>query len=268
MKRISRPGYAPEYAYSVCTSAIADENDRNRMIAVIGEIRDSAIDFIDRAIEGSTYEIPPLRAARREDPVVVADVLKSELVNLYEYYMVQRPQGREIYDALLLSAEDSCPTCGGIGHPRTLDHYLPKANYPKLAVLPHNLIPACRDCNTDKGNPIFTTPHEQLIHPYFDQPCFFDQAWITAKVSHSQPCVITYEASPPEDWRLVDRLRATNHFEFFDIAKRYSIKAAEEISVIVDQRRLFMRDLPTDSFKSYLYSIANSPTLFPKEGLK
>lgn len=268
MKRLSRPDYAPEYAYGVCISAIIDEEERNRMMAAIGDIKDTAVNFIERAIAGSTFELPPLIVGRGENPVVVAGIRKSELVRLYEYYMVQRPLGREIYDSILVAADDSCPTCGGIGHPRSLDHYLPKANYPKLSVLPHNLIPACRDCNTDKGNPLFTQPNEQLIHPYFDQACFFDQAWITATVAHSQPCVISYEASPPEVWRPVDYQRAVNHFDFFDIAKRYSIRAAEELGVLVDQRRSLMKDLDTDSFSAYLRSIGDSPVLFPNHWRK
>ena len=268
MKRISRPNYAPDYAYGVCISAIVDEVERNRMMAAVGDIRDAAIDFIERAMAGLTFELRPLIVGRGEDPVVVAGIRKSELVKLYEYYMVQRPLGREIYDSILLAAEDNCPTCGGIGRPRSLDHYLPKSNYPKLSVLPHNLIPACRDCNTDKGNPQFNQPHEQLIHPYFDQSCFFDEGWIIATVTHTQPCVITYEASPPEAWRPVDRQRAVNHFEFFDIAKRYSIKAAEELSVLVDQRRSLMSDLPAESFRAYLHSIGDSSSLFPNHWRK
>lgn len=268
MKRISSPEYAPEYAYTACSSEIVDDEERNRMMAAIENIRETAIDFIERAVAGSMFELSPLIVGRGEDPIVIADIRKSEFVKLYEYYMVKRPQGRQIYDSILMAAEDNCPTCGGIGRPRSLDHYLPKANYPKLSVLPHNLIPACRDCNTEKGNPIFTQPHEQLIHPYFDQACFFDQAWISATVTHTQPCVISYEASPPETWRLVDRQRAVNHFKFFDIAKRYSIRAAEELGVLVDQRRVVLRELPAESFKAYLRSIGDSSVLFPNHWRK
>ncbi|MFL9676075.1 HNH endonuclease [Pseudomonas marginalis] len=268
MKRLPPPAYAPEHAYTVCTSAIADDEKRDRMMASIGDIRESAIDFIGRAIAGSTFEIPPLVVRKNQDPEVVGGIRKSELVNLYEYYMVQRPLGREIYDSILMSAGDKCPICGGIGRPRSLDHYLPKANFPKLSVLPDNLIPACRDCNTDKGNPLFTHPHEQLIHPYYDQACFFDQAWIIATVSHIQPCVITFEAKPPETWRPEDQQRGINHFAFFDLAKRYSIMAAEEVSILVDQRRSLMKDLPVEGFRAYLASVGDSPILFPNHWRK
>lgn len=263
MKRLPCPEYAPEYAYATCVSAIIDEPERSRMIAGIDDIRDAAIDFVARASAGATWELPPLVVPRGENPIVVGDIRKSELVALYEYYMVQRPQGRVIYDSILVRAGDECPTCGGIGHPRTLDHYLPKANYPKLAVLPHNLIPACRDCNTDKRNPLIDQPHEQLIHPYFDQPCFFEQTWISASVTHDQPHVITYAATPPDTWLELDRQRAVNHFDFFGIAKRYSIAASGELIFLMDMRRSYFQNRPAEEFSQYLRSATENSSLFP-----
>lgn len=169
MKQLLAPTCTPDEAYTACTSAIIDDQQRDRMKSILPSISATAAEFVERAAAGSTWELPYLRLARGEDPFVVDDIRKSELVHLYEYYMVQRPPGRSVYDSILVAAGDHCPTCGGIGQPRTLDHYLPKANYPKLAVVPQNLIPACRDCNTNKRNPLVDHPHQQLLHPYLDK---------------------------------------------------------------------------------------------------
>lgn len=63
-----------------------------------------------------------------------------------------------------------CPMCGSpsIG---TLDHYLPKEEYPEFAVLPSNLLPTCSLCNSgSKGRTYKGMTHgERFLHPYFDQ---------------------------------------------------------------------------------------------------
>ena len=65
---------------------------------------------------------------------------------------------------------DCCAMCGS-HHNGTLDHYLPKAEYPEYAILPSNLVPACTHCNSGvKGVSVKgATPVERYFHPYFDK---------------------------------------------------------------------------------------------------
>ena len=245
MKQLLAPRYTPEEAYMACTSAIVDDQQRERMRRILPIITANAAEFIERVAAGSTWEMPYLRSIRGEDPFVIDDIRKSDLVYLYDYYMVKREPGRALYDSILVAAGDHCPTCGGIGQPRTLDHYLPKANYPKLAIVPHNLIPACRDCNTDKRNPLIDHPHR----------------WISVSVSHTSPCTITYSASPPVAWSDEDKARAVNHFDLFGIAERYSIQAGSELSILMDLRRSYFSRLPPEAFSDFLRSSANAASL-------
>lgn len=244
-----------------CTSAIIDDQQRDRMRGVLPSITANAAEFIERVAAGSTWEMPYLRLTRGEDPFVIDDIRKSELVHLYEYYMVQREPGRALYDSILVAAGDHCPTCGGIGRPRTLDHYLPKANYPKLAIVPQNLIPACRDCNTDKRNPLIDHPHRQPLHPYLDKRQFFEERWISVSVSHTSPCTIIYSASPPDYWSDDDKARAVNHFDLFGIAERYSIQAGSELSILMDLRVNYFSKQPPEAFSDFLRSGANAASL-------
>lgn len=65
-----------------------------------------------------------------------------------------------------------CPMCGGFGN-GTLDHYLPKADYPEYSFLSKNLVPAC-NCNSLRGTSVIgKASPERAIHPYFDD--FLDQ---------------------------------------------------------------------------------------------
>ncbi|GLH22300.1 HNH endonuclease [Pseudomonas atacamensis] len=244
-----------------CTSAIIDDHQRDRMRGILLGITANAAEFIERVAAGSTWELPSLKLARGDDPFVIDDIRKSELVHLYEYYMVQREPGRALYDSILVAAGDHCPTCGGIGRPRTLDHYLPKANYPKLAIVPQNLIPACRDCNTDKRNPLIDHPHRQPLHPYLDKRQFFEERWISVSVSHTSPCSITYSAIPPDDWSDEDKARVINHFSLFGIAERYSVQAGSELSFLMDMRTNYFSRQPPEAFSDFLRSGANTPDL-------
>jgi len=62
-----------------------------------------------------------------------------------------------------------CPACGELGHPNTLDHYLPKDIYPHFCVTPVNLFPMCDACQLAKGTKVGNAALPRFfIHPYFD----------------------------------------------------------------------------------------------------
>lgn len=63
-----------------------------------------------------------------------------------------------------------CAMCGS-HHNGTLDHFLPKQEYPEFSILPSNLVPACSLCNSgSKGGKIKgSTAQERFLHPYFDK---------------------------------------------------------------------------------------------------
>jgi hypothetical protein len=61
-----------------------------------------------------------------------------------------------------------CPMCGEGGTPNTLDHYLPKQDYPDFAILPLNLIPACDICQGHKLTRYVGPDGRLFLHPYYD----------------------------------------------------------------------------------------------------
>ena len=172
--------------------------------------------------------------------VVIADITKEELVKVYDQYFVPEDKvARRVYDAIMNSAQEKCPFCGGIGTPRNLDHFLPKAYFPQFTVLPINLVPACWDCNMDgKGHTIAATAEDQPIQPYLDDAKFFNEQWVFAAYhagangAHGE---FEYFTSPPIHWSVVERTRVARHFENFDLAKRYSVKAAEQLATVFGQ---------------------------------
>lgn len=262
MRRLSLPEFTSLQSYGQCLASVLDLALKERLSGISEFIEVVSNTYTDQARLGSVCLIPPLKHLKGEDPVIAADVRKSELVKLYSYNMVDRSPGRELYDAILVAANEKCPFCGGIGRPKTLDHYLPKANYPQYAVLPQNLIPCCRDCNTGKSNALAVVEDEQSIHPYFDDDKFFLEQWVFARVNLTLPCSLEYFSAPPDEWSEVEKIRASTHFRDFSIGERYGIQAADELGALVDLRRGHMSNISAEEFSVYLVSVSNSGSYF------
>lgn len=93
---------------------------------------------------------------------------KQSLINLYS-----PDEGETPYDILEALRRGHnllfCPCCGEPGKPTTLDHYLPKAMYPELAIIIANLTPMCNECQQNKSSDYFDENGNKIyIHPYFD----------------------------------------------------------------------------------------------------
>lgn len=263
MKRLSPPHISTRELYNACVSGVTENRLKSSLESCCNDINKQADEYIHHARIGILFLIKPIVYRKGEDPIVLGKLRKSELVTLYEYYMLQKQPAREIYDKILVAANDKCPFCGGIGRPKTLDHYLPKANYPQFSVVPANLIPACRDCNTGKLNMLASIASEQVLHPYLDDECFFSEQWVFAQVEQNSPCSLRFYVDAPANWDEVKKNRVKKHFGSFDLAKRYSIQAAEELSMLVDLRkRKPICDWSSEIFREYLLTIADSSTLF------
>jgi hypothetical protein len=261
VRRLAAPCVSAEEAFNSCKNGIGTADLKNRVEAGIGGLSQIAALYESQAKTGELFTVAPFPKDADENAVVAVDLTKKEFINLYEYYLrnTDKP-GRAIYDALMVAADEKCPFCGGIGRPRNLDHFMPKAFFPQFSTIPMNLIPACRDCNMDgKGQGFAQTAYEQILHPYLDNDRFFIEQWVYAHVIPGNPCSIEYFVCAPEHWNTIDQRRVAAHFHDFELAKRYSIQAAEELAILISQRRGFMKQLPSVDFSQYLASFIDSP---------
>lgn len=241
MMRLSEPQYSFEQTLDECVSGITRNTAlRNRLTSCKPDLMAASEGYLNVVGTGELHTIPPIDTSVDEDPVIMNVLKKSELVKVYDQYFVpENKPARKIYDALLNSAKEKCPFCGGIGTPRNLDHFLPKAHFPQFSVLPHNLVPSCRDCNMDgKGHNFATNAEEQIIQPYADKDIFFFEQWIFATYhsgNNGDPGEFKYNVLPPQNWPEIDKQRVQKHFLDFNLAKRYSTKAAEMLGTVLRQ---------------------------------
>lgn len=246
MMKLNNPKYTFIETINKCEQGITGNQILlDKVIAERSSLSSKEQTYKTAALTGQLFTIPSLNTATRTNLNVVGSLTKEDLEKLYERYFAKEGKpAREIYDAIINSAKEQCPYCGGIGTPKNVDHYLPKAHFPQFSVLPLNLVPSCRNCNMDgKGHAFATIAGDQIIHPYLDKASFFEEQWIFANFHHEpngEPSYVEYYANPPQTWLQDDKDRVNNHFTSFDIAKRYGKQAAVELSATLKQIENFM----------------------------
>ncbi|MGF9565135.1 HNH endonuclease signature motif containing protein [Neorhizobium sp. BT27B] len=244
--------------YDLCVGecAVGDRTpyDVNRSF-----IENAAADYQAASVAKSWHLLP--RAPRgMPDTVVAGSLTKGQLTSLYTDRMVRTSgQARRVYDDIQVAAGGHCPFCGGVGYVATLDHYLPKSGFPLFSVLPTNLVPCCRDCNTGKSAAFGTTAEQQPLHPYADDPKFFTERWIRARLVPTDPIGVVFYCAAPTTWSPTEQARAYSHFTDYRLADRYKTLAGAEANKVVGQRRGTLRGMTSDGFREYLLEAADEP---------
>ncbi|WP_394130741.1 HNH endonuclease [Shewanella maritima] len=268
MMRLKAPKHSFLNSIDKCCDGITGNNVlKNKVIQSKNALEAFEQVYSASGQTGELFTFAPLKCGKNDDPVVLGNLTKSELVKLYDSYFVgSKKPGRSIYNSLMLAADEKCPFCGGIGRPRNLDHYLPKAHFPFFSVLPINLVPSCRDCNMDgKGQGFAISKGMQVIQPYLDDLKFFNEQWIYASYTpgvNDEPGTFVYSVNPPENWDIEEKKRVHTHFKDFDLAVRYATKAAEELITCLTQiNSLKSLNIPDNQIKQALIEpvIAQAP---------
>ena len=223
MRKIKRPEFPLAEIVELCAGSVRDAGLSARLLAARAHLSAGEADYIGKATRGELYAIPVSGAA--------GDITQAEMSRLYNRTFV-RANGptRHIYDAIkLLAAGAICPLCNQ-RTVSTLDHHLSKQDYPDFAITPVNLVPACRDCNTDTLARESDSPQKQTFHPYFDY--IEDATWLVASIEKTAPPVIKFAVSPPGAWDDNKRMKIEHHFETFRLGMLYSAHAAVELQNI------------------------------------
>lgn len=223
MRKLPRPANSAHDVFTLCIKQVRKLELRKRLAAITGNIEQGEAHYIQNA-EAEELHTFPRHAA-------VGAVSRDELVKVYTGRFVPKDcDARHIYDEIILAApQGRCPLCG-VGQVTTLDHHLPKADYPVLAVTPANLVPACTWCQTEKRQGRPATAEEQTLHPYFDD--FEGERWLFADVLQTQPASFSFFVQPPASWTELDAARLQHHLEAFKLYRLFASNAADELTNI------------------------------------
>jgi hypothetical protein len=221
MWSLARPGHSARSAYTTCISRVRDPALAARLNAATATVVQASAAFDRAATRGRLHQIP-------STAIVAPDITTKEMGDVYTQRMARNGgPGRHIYDEIFTSSpQGRCPLCAQ--RPvATLDHHLPKAHFPALAVAPLNLLPACSDCNKAKLDAVPSRAEEVALHPYYDD--LGDDIWLIARVVERRPTALRFKIAAPAAWDPVLTARVLNHFRSLGLADLYASEAAEEL---------------------------------------
>lgn len=174
----------------------------------------------------------------------LVSIRNHEMISLYtQYFSKKGTSARRFYEKIISNAKNpkiQCPFCGGIGEPNELDHFLPKSGFGYYSIFPYNLIPICKDCNQLYKKTFYPTEkNKQLIHPYLDNDCIFNEQWLFAEItidnSDVSLCIVKFYVKPPNHWSKDLKGKVRFHFEKFNLKERYIKKSSLELSQLMSQ---------------------------------
>lgn len=218
MKTVNKPNPSAKNTFNTCISIVKNADLKNRLEACENLIIQAESEFKAKITTGYIYTI-------LSEDTVNGNVTAKELENVYTQRMAKKDvPGRIIYDKIISAPKYGiCPLCSH-RTVETLDHYLPKSEFPRLATTPINLIPSCFTCNRGKLTSVPSRPEEETLHPYFDN--IEVDEWLSARVNKTNPPTVTYFVKPPSNWSDLLKERVKFHFDSFLLNSLYSTQAA------------------------------------------
>lgn len=221
MKLLPKPQIqeTPEEIFEICVRSFRNVDEQKLLLQCKSLVR----------VDSQEYDfLIPAQIEKFEQSLLPENVAEDKLVRIYDQKFSRKgAPGREYYDQIMsLPRLRICPICG-VGIVTTLDHYLPKSKFPTLALTPNNLIPACRDCNMEKGADIQKHPGELPLHIYFDDEKVVKEIWLYADIGENFE--ILYYAQCPSNWEANIRSRVEKHLEYYNLQRIYSSQAGNEI---------------------------------------
>lgn len=282
MWTVPRPELTALHTFDECVQGIRDPATKMRLEGIREQIEQAETNFDARAAATELHLIGEENGVAGENGNVTA----KEMEQLYDRHLArQRSRGRTIYDKIMMAAvHGQCPFCGHLPV-STLDHSLPKARHPALALTPLNLIPCCKDCNHNKGTLGPDAAETQFLHAYYDD--LTADRWLYAAILEGSPPGATFHVNRAAGWNDATSARVQRHFEKLKLARLYASQAGRQLqnirrslSNIYDaagtdavradllDRSLSCADVSLNSWDGALYEAASQSDWYCNEGFR
>lgn len=224
MRHIPLPKDEHSEAFDACISNLTDQRIVRNLTNAKEHVLEAGDNFVEKIKAGKLSSISP-------SPYINGVNMKESMVKLYKDKLAKKGQpGRKFYDRWrAIAPNNRCPLCS-VQRVYTLDHYLSKADFPIYSIFPLNLIPACRDCNTEKLSHIATNYAEETLHPYFDNIDL--NRWLYCRINETTPATFSFYVVAAPDWNSDMIHRVNKHMEVFNLHELFTDHAGEELSNI------------------------------------
>lgn len=228
MHKLPEPTDDADATFKTCISKVRKRELKKRLNAAATVVAAAAHEF--------SAKVPAIALHEIAVHAVVGGVTAQEMIAVYKGRMVgSASPGRPIYDRIMaIPPLSRCPLCG-VREVSTLDHFLPKAKFPSLAVAPYNLVASCGDCNDEKDELSPANAGQQLLHPYFDEVQGF--RWLYAEVVVGSPASLRFYVDAAGAPSALLGTRIEHHFKSLKLAKLYTSRAGDQVAEIAARLR-------------------------------
>ena len=231
--------------YDECISSVQNIDKRKELSDYKDIYLLNADNYDYYASKKDLYTLNSVPIAIENENFVRYETIKDDLKNLYDKLRSNK-KPRLYYDEIR-SLANKCPFCG-FGYIYTLDHYLPKSYFPIFSILPYNLVPCCRDCNTNKGNKYATSVDLQTLHPYYDGD-ILSKRLVFAEILEQNPMSIIFYIKHTDK---ICENRVKTHFQVYELPKRFAVEAVGRINGL--NIKFMMNNITANDIKQELYA--------------
>lgn len=262
MRHLTKPTDDPKSVFLNCISSVTDVDLKNRLTNCANIVVNEANDFEKKIKLNELHTITKNKStkANKNSHVLNGQVTINEMKDVYTSYFVPKDSpGRLLYDRILSQPKNNkCPFCFQ-RQVSTVDHYLPKAYYPWLSVVPINLVASCKDCNFIKLGQKPGHSYQEILHPYYDN--VENELWLKAEVVGTSPVSLRFFVECPKSWDKILKERVEYHFSSLELNVLYSAEAASELNNINYQLNDQFRTGGENAVKEHLKDAAKTRSM-------
>lgn len=205
------------------------------------------------------YELNTYNLEDISNSNIIEDIDKKAFTSCYTRNSKGYLEGEVVVKIIALQTvqhQQKCPYCG-LDKPRTIDHYLPKSEFPEFSIYPPNLIPCCGYCNNKKSDKWITNGKRTYINLYFDD-IPKDKQFLFANLDFNDRNIIptiyftieNKDEIEEEIYELIER-----HYLNLNLLTEFSHSVEEFFSCILDEikhnRELSMSDHKENLIRRY-----------------
>lgn len=171
-------------------------------------------------------------------------VEKDCLINLYKYNSsIIKKVKKKILESQIRTINATCQYCT-LNSVKTLDHFIPKEEFPEFSVNPLNLFPCCPECNSMKSNLCFNGEESLFLNLYLDE--LPEKNYLKADFDFDDKIpLVTFSLCNVEDIEPSAFKTISNHYERLNLLERMREKSNDIITEIINSLKTYYK-LNTD----------------------
>lgn len=184
-------------------------------------------------------------------PYPFTQIEKDDLLSLYNY---RSEPFRALNDILTRTengnAQPICPFCT-INNVNSLDHLIPKMEFPEFSDHPRNLMPCCSECNSRKSSKWRVGNESLYLNLYLDDLPDIQYLFASLMIEES---TIKVHFSVENKFGIPEKLykKIENHYRVLDLCERFSRNSYGVISELKNSIQTFGSRYSIEELKSLI----------------